>query len=63
MHFMHVPVHAELRGVVNVENVVEICGCWVVDAREADYVRMGSVARVSSPFSLLVMWRVVADMS
>ena len=53
MHFTHVPAHAELRGLVTVENVVEICGCRVVDATGEDYARMSSAARVSHP---LVSW-------
>ncbi len=54
MHFTHVPAHAELRGIVTVENVVEICGCRVVDATEEDYARMSSAARVSPPLAFRV---------
>ncbi|PVH89751.1 hypothetical protein DL98DRAFT_3460 [Cadophora sp. DSE1049] len=52
MHFTHVPAHAELRGIVTAENVVDVCGCRVVDASDEDYARMSSAARVS-PSSVL----------
>ncbi|KAK0128689.1 hypothetical protein ONS95_000646 [Cadophora gregata] len=45
MHFTHMAAHAELKGLVTAENVVEICGCRVVDATDEDYARMNCAAR------------------